>query len=711
MMRKAMITLVLLATCLTGWAFDNDDYKAFAAQVRKEVWSRDMPDFKTRSVPAKYKNESAVILASYEEVSVDQKRKFSIYSSGYSVKQVNSGHLRRMLVKIQDKASLEKFSTFDYSTYRRQFNTGFGTDDVRNVLGVRVIKPDGSETEVSGDDYVSETEGKRGQEKKAKLAVPNLQVGDLIDVFSYYQSKVKEENVDPMRFVFEEDYPMLSYRVHCVIDRKFCTQYRTLNGAPDFTASTDEDGNVVLDAEVKNVDRTQPDYGYNSISMSPITLLYVTGKVDLGYLPKSTKDKGLHANPDATVIQEDAWNWWKSYNKGKWSFNKYLKNVIGQAKKLDSDEAKADHVYNFMVMSSLVNRQDYLDYRDLPCALEDILKKCGVKMDHVLVTSWLKEPLGQLISYGNAAWALRLKSGRYYLPLGYAVSASMIPSMYQGRAASVYTGEGNYAKGPFEQAVTPVSQAQDNVERIAVQATVDGSHLNISRRSEYTGCCKEGLIDDYATPDEIMRGWGKPYGYTRYVDFFTGKNAEDKAAEGMKNSEKRIADNFRDEVTQYHDRAPVAITGTKVELVGENGGPLAYTVDYQMDGMVKTAGQNLVVSIGQLLGRHIHIEGRERTRDCDIMRAFAKTYEVEVNLQLPAGYMVNAASLQRLGAHVDNATGSFEAAARLDGGKLVLTVRKVYKHQLEPAANWPSLLEVLDAAYTFCSQQVVLRKK
>ena len=93
------------------------------------------------------------------------------------------------------------------------------------------------------------------------------------------------------------------------------------------------------------------------------------------------------------------------------------------------------------------------------------------------------------------------------------------------------------------------------------------------------------------------------------------------------------------------------------------------------------------------------------------MRAFAKTYEVEVNLQLPAGYMVNAASLQRLGAHVDNATGSFEAAARLDGDKLVLTVRKVYKHQLEPAANWPSLLEVLDAAYTFCSQQVVLRKK
>ena len=192
MMRKAMITLVLLATCLTGWAFDNDDYKAFAAQVRKEVWSRDMPDFKTRSVPAKYKNESAVILASYEEVSVDQKRKFSIYSSGYSVKQVNSGHLRRMLVKIQDKASLEKFSTFDYSTYRRQFNTGFGTDDVRNVLGVRVIKPDGSETEVSGDDYVSETEGKRGQEKKAKLAVPNLQVGDLIDVAAEIEKQEKE---------------------------------------------------------------------------------------------------------------------------------------------------------------------------------------------------------------------------------------------------------------------------------------------------------------------------------------------------------------------------------------------------------------------------------------------------------------------------------------------------------------------------------------
>ena len=55
---------------------------------------------------------------------------------------------------------------------------------------------------------------------------------------------------------------MLSYTVHCEIDDKLTTQYRTLNGAPDFKQSKDENGNILLDVAVKDIETNRnPTYG------------------------------------------------------------------------------------------------------------------------------------------------------------------------------------------------------------------------------------------------------------------------------------------------------------------------------------------------------------------------------------------------------------------------------------------------------------------
>ena len=69
---------------------------------------------------------------------------------------------------------------------------------------------------------------------------------------------------------------MLSYTVHCEIDDKLTTQYRTLNGAPDFKQSTNEEGNILLDVAMKDIEQTEPDLWYNSMQQTPTTLLYIT---------------------------------------------------------------------------------------------------------------------------------------------------------------------------------------------------------------------------------------------------------------------------------------------------------------------------------------------------------------------------------------------------------------------------------------------------
>jgi hypothetical protein len=71
----------------------------------------------------------------------------------------------------------------------------------------------------------------------------------MIDFFVATMEQLREENIPPIIISYINDYPTISYRVHIVTDKNLTTQYRTLNGAPDFTASTDDDDNIVLDAK------------------------------------------------------------------------------------------------------------------------------------------------------------------------------------------------------------------------------------------------------------------------------------------------------------------------------------------------------------------------------------------------------------------------------------------------------------------------------
>lgn len=88
-----------------------------------------------------------------------------------------------MLVQINDKAALKEFSEFDYKAEIRKKEWRYD-ENYQQVLGVRIIKPDGTVNEVSTDEYMTATEGRKDREQRQKLAVPGLEIGDKIDIFS-----------------------------------------------------------------------------------------------------------------------------------------------------------------------------------------------------------------------------------------------------------------------------------------------------------------------------------------------------------------------------------------------------------------------------------------------------------------------------------------------------------------------------------------------
>jgi hypothetical protein len=148
-----------------------------------------------------------------------------------------------------------------------------------------------------------------------------------------------------------------------------------------------------------------------------------------------------------------------------------------------------------------------------------------------------------------------------------------------------------------------------------------------------------------------------------------------------------------------------------VVSVGQNNTPFTYKVAYTMDGLVKKAGKNLTLSVGQLVGQQTHIEGKERQRTDDIIFSYPRTFVATINVELPSGYSVTPESLQKLNTNLNNEDMRFVTKAEVTGNKLVIHLEKEYKKQIVPAARWQNVLEILDKAYEFNNQQVILRKK
>ena len=81
-----------------------------------------------------------------------------------------------------------------------------------------------------------------------------------------------------------------------------------------------------------------------------------------------------------------------------------------------------------------------------------------------------------------------------------------------------------------------------------------------------------------------------------------------------------------------------------------------------------------------------------------------------MNLTIPSGYSIAPESLQKLNNNIDNEYVNFTTKAQVRDGKLVINFDKVYKQQRIPVAKWAQILAMLDQAYEFTSQQVVLKK-
>lgn len=704
------ILLVQLLT-LSVNADEKADYLKLAQKVRQEVWSSTPADFQKRTVPDRYKNASAVILSYYRELSTDYYRKATadLVLNLRLTRQIDCTDMERMLIQINDKKALKDYSEFTFKTKSRKWTWGYH-HKTQTVLGIRVIKKNGNVQEVSLDDYVDVKEGKNDKDLSQKIAVPGLEVGDCIDVFSLDQIDTQEQQLDPFYFVLRQDEPVLYTKVHCVLDQSLATVYRTMNGAPDFTQTTDKDKNAVLDMVMDKPVDAESSIWYNSLEQSPFIEMYITPtKAKVAVVEKAMRQKGVRSNPDVTPILQDDWKLLKSYvSKGGYSpagLPSTYKSVFKSAKKEGmSAEEKADRIYSFEYVSGGASQRVFN-------TVANYLRKLGVEIEMGITTPFGALPVDKLINYNSTSWFFRLKgTDVYYFPGTYPKVASEIPYIYQGRKA--------YMQDSEEQITIPVSQAEDNKSVNDMVVKLDGTKLDISRKVTYSGEQKmygQSLV----SPDNTLFGSSQLEAYWRYLKYddkdpyscYTKKeSAELKGA--FNEYQKNAIDPFKAEISSYHDADPVQVGGYGVDCVGirRDSSNFVYHVDYVMDGMVKRAGNNYLLSVGKLIGSSLKLEGKDRERIDDVWRKMAFVDEWNIEIPLPQGYKVSAEALKKIETSVANECGEFTVKATAGNESVKVYVRKCFAHRVEPVSNWSKLLALVDACSAFTDKQMVIAK-
>ena len=709
----AFFLLMMQLVCLSVKADNKADYLKLAKKVRQEVWDNTPVDFKKRAVPEKFKKESAVILSYYKELSTDYHRKATteLFISGRLTRQIDCEDMERMLIQINDKKALKDYSEFSFLTKSKKWLGGYH-HTTNTILGIRVLKKDGTVQVVDFDDYVDVKEGKKGKELSQKIAVPGLEIGDCIDVFSLDQIDTQEQQLDPFVFFLRQSEPVLYSRIHCVLDQSLATVYRSMNGAPEFKQTTDKDKNAVLDLTMDQPVDAEPSVWYNATVQSPYIMMFITPtKTKTVIVEKAMRQKGVRANPDVAPILQDDWKLMKTYvSKNGYSpiglSGKYTR-VFKALKNADlSAEEKADRIFSFEYICAGTSQASFN-------VVPNYLRKLGVELEMGITTPLGALPVDQLINYNSTTWFFRLKgTDLYYFPGVYPKVASEIPFIYQGRKAYMQDAE-----APFE---IPVSKASDNRSVVSVKASLDGTKMNISRRVVYSGEQKM-FGQSVCSPEVSLYGPDHLEAYWRYLKYddsdpycvFPKKDASNIKAAFAEYKQKEQADQFKEEVTGYHESDPVKVSGYGVDCVGirKDSADLVYHVDYEMEGLVKRAGSSMMLAVGKLIGEQMKLEGNDRIRKDRIWRKMAFADEWNIEVALPKGYQASAESLKKLNTTVSNDCGEFAVKASAGAGKIIVHVSKSFLHREEPVANWDKVLKLVDACSAFNEKQVVITKK
>ena len=750
---KHLVYILIILICGTTTFAQNkeaENYKKTSEEMRKQVWAWDKPQFKIKEVPAKYANASKIIIAHHTELTADSKSKIAFYGLGFGMKkELTLNEIVREAVKVNDKNAVAEYSELSFTQFAK--SSGFLTaNKTTSYIGIRVIKPDGSIKEINADDIVLTKNGSK--EKKAKIAIPDLQPGDIIDYFmATEQNLTNDLGNKPYRLFLFDDAPVMNLTFHAQLGKKYAIEYRSYNGAPDLQVTKNEDKEIIVDVKKTDIPPSE-----TSLWVAPaLQLPFIRMNISLGQRgPRSNMKPGeVSKNSESDEFLSDkASSLSSSYYSGYWmkaAKAEYDQIETDTKKKLKqsginfkdlSDADKAAQLYytlrytkmlnfNIDAMASKINIGNNI-YDGLAFPLFCTIKAAGIDPAILVCPNRTGIRLSEIIDKDDLTTTAYIPSSNQFFSIKSAFDIPFaIPEQVEGvtqtksftfdhpamiMGIKKMLGLTNINEGPK----VPVSSADKNahIENLKLSFTPDKNNLSVNRKTTLSGFYKIDaqrelvLYEDYYEQERKAFNDDKSL-IEQLEDNKKSRKYVDEVKNAFAEARKNQKDAFIKEAGDWFNQDVLELKDFKTDNLGvrHTAPDFVYSSSFNLAGLVKKAGNNMILEIGKIQGDPLVVKPDQRNRDLDIYMAFARSIEYNIDLEIPEGY--SAEGINALNKKVENETGYFSVEASSTGKMINIKLKKHYLHNYEPVKNWDKLTAFMDAASDWTSAKILFKKK
>jgi len=656
--------------------------------IKEEMWTNPPPEFKTTDVPEKWKNESAVVLALERKYVGD----FAIRGIGKFYAEKLNLHFR---IKLLDKAAVTDYSELSFNDKTVHTNM-FGRASSYHIIGIKVIKPNGTGKEV---DLSKGVKNDSGSDKDMKIPIPNLEPGDIIDYFVAIKDQSEAMPNFGDEVILEGKYPIVTSLVSFSIPHQFELYSKPYNGAPDLkktTVKNDEIWSLRVEMQEKQPDLLW-DYEYRT---SPQVRFSIASSGE-EFNARSRTDNLLRRfdmnTSDVGPIED--------YINGNFKKEKDPKKITEEVFLLLRNPIYKKAYYSTPQDDPL--NQYYAS--DLFFALVDkTLKRRHIGYEILLASSRTYGPMSSVVNFSPCDFLIKVNTNPpIYLQR---------PSPFTLPGDVPYYFEGMEAMTSVSQVAIPASTKEQNTNITTMKLSLDpadATKLKVERTNIAKGHTK--LSHQYLvfTNYDYLKAYDQPK-YQVESSRLLGGIIKDYNKEKKKLEQRMTQDyNERDEHLKQDIESSMDVKVSDYKFTLKNIGmwpdkpDTEYNDSFTLENITKKAGPNTILELGKLIEKQTELKPEQKTRTRDVHMDYARSFLQEMTFTIPEGYSIEG--LEAFNKNVVNDAGGFVSSATVTGNTLTLKTNKFYNKNYYAAADWSKITPFLAAAAEFYNAKILLK--
>jgi hypothetical protein len=699
-----------------------------ATSVQKRMWDEKLlfPDSAMYSL---YKNESAVIL--------HQSEVFEYTKSSLST-LVKTDNYARFQVWLLDESAVQeyselRFSKLGISRYRRE-----GT-----LIGIKVMKPDGSERIIDLNDAVkmqifnNASEMNETSESYNKVAIKEIEVGDVIDFYIVNVNRVNSSAYnyagyfafDPEVLFLKSQYPIHDGKISLFVERD-CHINLTLPKGYSYPELKEKDNKLFYEISYSNKEKLKMLQWKAPFVSEPVLRFQVI----VAGGPFVKPNKHFFATTGTPKLEPEKSDFYRmlNYLTNNWGFGIFIhketgKFLKGQRRRSDESLMINDLFYfirNFLYFDCFnyhgmpVSYSRSFDEFDVIRTMSSQLRRRKIAHDVFIGVDKRIGHIDNVVIHEELTPGIRVQTLNGTVLLYSPGIFSKFNEPKQGlQGTKVVIGKVIPGIKGFEMGVDtlPLSKPNDNVinDSYILSFTGKKNQVNVNRNTQVSGCLRKEYNNFVWDIDSFLDDEAQVIQKICMLTSNQKKRRKIYANGILKNKSDYFVDRKKAVRSKLHEMNNIIDIDEDTIIVKALGRApeeeyLSFQLNFKTNDIVSQAGDYLVVDLSKLFGKFASFPDDEKERNVDVYMDCPRSLQWHIEIIIPEGY--SAGNLESFNDSIKNSTGGFECFAREEFGKVVLQAHKYYLHDYEPIANWPELLSMLEFSSKISQQKIVFSK-